>query len=520
MPRSVRVRLLGLSCVLTCLATVVLSPSDDAFGSPSVRPPRLAPTAAELAISSSAGSNAADSSSAEKRTPTGSVRVQPLSRRLSRASGATPPTTAQCEASLGLACYGPAQLQRAYHLTSLYQRGLTGTGSTIVIVDPFGSPTALADLKQFDSDYGLPDPPTFTIIQPAGPVPAFDRNDAEQVGWAEETSLDLQWSHAMAPGANILLVETPISETEGEQGFSEIVQAENYVVDHNLGDVISQSFGATENAFPSAQAVLNLRSAFVNAAAHGVTVLAASGDAGATDYQADGVSLYPYRVNSWPSSDPLVTSVGGTQLHLDAAGNRTAADTVWNDTAKLGGLAAGGGGVSSIFARPGYQWAVAASVGRHRGTPDVSMSAAVDGGVNVYFGFTGVDVTSTGYYILGGTSEAAPELAGVVAIARQRGNHRLGLLNPSLYLLAQRRAAGLPDVTAGNNSATFDQSGATYTVTGYNAGSGFDLASGLGTVNAEALTAELTRGRFSAGRTRTATAARSAATRDAVSSRR
>ena len=126
----------------------------------------------------------------------------------------------------------------------------------------------------------------------------------------------------MAPGANILLVETPVAETEGVTGFPEIVAAENYVINHHLADVISQSFGATENTFPSKQSLLDLRSAFVNAARHGVTVLASSGDTGVTNYNLDGSALYPTPVNSWPSSDPLVTSIGGTQLHLDAAGNR------------------------------------------------------------------------------------------------------------------------------------------------------------------------------------------------------
>ena len=134
-----------------------------------------------------------------------------------------------------------------------------------------------------------------------------------------------------------------MSETEGVQGFPEIVAAENFVIDHDLGDVISQSFGATEETFPSPLAIFGLRSAFENAADHHVTVLASSGDTGATNYELNLSDLYPMRVNSWPSSDPLVTSVGGTKLTLDDAGNRLAPDVVWND-----GFAAGGGGVSAV----------------------------------------------------------------------------------------------------------------------------------------------------------------------------
>ncbi len=175
---------------------------------------------------------------------------------------AAPPTTAQCEATAGLACYQPFQIQRAYDMNPLYHAGLTGRGETIVIVDSFGSPTVQSDLATFDAAFGLPAPPSFQIIQPAGAVPPFNPNDPNQPGWAEETSLDVQWAHTMAPGANILLVETPVAETEGVQGFPQIIEAENYVINHDLGDVITQSFGATEQTFPSPDSIYALRSAY------------------------------------------------------------------------------------------------------------------------------------------------------------------------------------------------------------------------------------------------------------------
>jgi subtilase family serine protease len=209
-----------------------------------------------------------------------------------------------------------------------------------------------------------------------------------------------------------------------------------------------------------------------------VTVLGASGDAGATDFESDGATLYPMRVNSWPSSDPLVTSVGGSQLTLDNAGNRLSPDTVWND-----GFGAGGGGVSAVFSRPLYQIAEHSVVGGHRGTPDISMSAAVNGGCWVYMSFAGIEApgqSDPGWYIFGGTSEASPIFSGIVALADQVAGHRLGLLNPALYALgaASKHGArtGLVDITAGNN--TFAG------VTGYDAGPGYDLASGWGTINA------------------------------------
>ena len=106
---------------------------------------------------------------------------------------------------------------------------------------------------------------------------------SDYFGWTDETSLDVEWSHVMAPQANILLVETPMTETEGIYGFPQIVAAENYVIDHHLGDVITQSFGAAEPTFTSPGQIFSLRSAYINAALHGVTVLAASGDQGSTD---------------------------------------------------------------------------------------------------------------------------------------------------------------------------------------------------------------------------------------------
>ena len=332
-------------------------------------------------------------------------------------------------------------------------------------------------------------------------MPAYDPSNYDMGGWAVETTLDVEYAHTMAPGANILLVETPTDETLGVQGFPEIVRAENYVIDHNLGEVISQSFGATEETFPRAQSIYSLRSAYYNALIHRVTVLGASGDGGATDdsvLEGPLVNYFPFRVNSWPSSDPLVTSVGGSQLHLDANGNRTAPDNVWNDTALLGGPAASGGGVSAVFGRPFYQAPEARVVGRSRGTPDVSLSAAVDGAAVIYLSFTNsAQGISPGWLPIGGTSEASPLLSGIVAIADQAAGHRLGWLNPRLYALGNH-SRSLFDITSGNNTVTFTQRvpgtpdyGKTYTVQGYTAGPGYDLASGLGTVDGKRLVSRL-----------------------------
>jgi subtilase family serine protease len=220
-----------------------------------------------------------------------------------------------------------------------------------------------------------------------------------------------------------------------------------------------------------------------------VSVVSAAGDAGASSpSDASETTYFTKRSPNWPASDPLVTAVGGTQLHLDQAGKREAPDNVWNDTNELGGPAAGGGGLSTVFTRPGYQDGVEGTVGNARGYPDVSMSAAVDGAALVQLGFPGI---GPGLYLVGGTSEATPMFAGVVAIADQFAGHPLGLLNPALYALAAAGAPGLPDITIGNNTVSFAQNGKQYTVDGWVAGPGFDLASGLGTVNAAALVSEL-----------------------------
>ena len=402
------------------------------------------------------------------------------------------PTISQCEQQYGIACYNAFELERAYGAFPLYGRGINGAGSTIVLVDSYGSPTIQHDLAVYDAANHLPAPPTFNIIAPAGPIPPFNPKNGDMVGWAEETTLDVELSHTIAPGAAILLVETPVSETEGVTGLPEMIYSENYVIDHHLGNIISQSWGATEQTFQNASGdfdpslILGLTSAYTNAAANGVTVLAATGDAGATDYELDGTTLYTYPVVDFPADDPLVTAVGGLQLSLDGFGSRTAPDTVWNDPASVcPPPCAGNGGLSAVFDRPTYQDSVQSVVGNARGLPDVSLSASVTGAVNTYTSFVAPSqgVPGPGWYPEAGTSEASPLMAGEVALADQVAGHPLGLINPALYAMGDGPGSGLTDITLGNNSVTFPQDGSTVTVTGWNAGPGYDLASGLGEPN-------------------------------------
>jgi subtilase family serine protease len=409
-----------------------------------------------------------------------------------------PPTTAFCEQHYKIACYEPPQLQQAYNLRPLLKRGIDGAHQTIVIVDSFGSPTVGHDLAVFDKAFGLPGPPLLKVIQPAGQVAPYTPTSTRE-SWAGETELDVEYAHVMAPGANILLVETPTAEEEGTSGFPQIVQAEEYVINHHLGGVISQSFSATEQTFPSVKSLLGLRGAYIDAARKGVTVLAASGDSGAADVRYNQTDYYLFPVTSWPDSDPLVTGVGGTQLHLGAAGNHIAADSVWNDTDNpaasefIAGNTghnplAGGGGKSTVFSRPSYQNGVARVVGSRRGVPDISMSGACNGAVDMYQSFAG---QQAGWYPTCGTSEATPLFAGVVALADQVAGHPLGQINPALYELSARRARGITDVRNGNNTVSFEQGGTLHTVRGFSALRGYDLASGVGTVNAEPFVYEL-----------------------------
>lgn len=388
----------------------------------------------------------------------------------------SPISTSQCEKKLGIRCYSPLQYHVAYDLNRLYREGITGAGETILIVDSYGSPTIRHDVKHFDAVYGLP--PVNLTIDRFGSIPKYNPKNSTMITWAIETTLDVEYAHAIAPGANIVLAETPVAEEEGTSGFPQMMNAEETLINRGVPDVISQSFGATENTFPgfssgNYSSLLDLRYAFKDALRHHVTVVAAAGDYGATNTESNGSTLYPYPVDQWPSTDPLVTSVGGSDLTLDNHGSRLAPDTVWNDSS-----GAGGGGLSAVFRRPWFQTGVGNVVGDSRGTPDIAMSSAVSAGCWIYVSFApfgsvwGVD---------GGTSEATPMFAGIVALADQLAGHRLGDINPALYKLGALSERGDPrtglvDITTGNNSFGG--------VTGYSAGPGYDLASGWGTVDA------------------------------------
>jgi subtilase family serine protease len=396
-------------------------------------------------------------------------------RNLEARSLTFPPTVHDCWKLDAIRCYTPAQLRAAYDLAPLYADGNDGTGQTVAIIDSFGSPTIQSDLDVFSDTYGLPHT-TVDTIAPSGPIPPFDPTNPDMIGWAQESTLDVEAVHLVAPGAHILLVETPVAETEGVTGFPEMINAENFVIDNHLANVITQSFGATEQSFADPGDLLALRSAYMNAAANGVTVMASTGDGGTANAMADGSCCFPFPTVNWPASDPLVTAVGGTLLTLNQSGARIKPDNAWGDA-----FGATGGGVSAIFDRPDYQAGLAVK-GTGRAIPDISMSAAVKGAMIVYYSFQPGRV---GFHLFGGTSEASPLFAGVVALAAQRVGHGLGPINAALYAMAGHAGSGIVDVIGRSNAASFiDSGGNLVNVRGWFAHKGYDLSTGLGTVDA------------------------------------
>jgi subtilase family serine protease len=416
----------------------------------------------------------------------GALLVHPASTNVHRVSMAPVPySDAQCEATLQIDCFVPDQVEAAYNLPALYRGGTTGKGRTIVIVDAFGSPTISNDLLEFDQYLGLGTPPLRVVK--VGHGPAFDPGNGDMVGWAEETSLDVEYAHAGAPAAKIVLVEV------AKETMQQLALGVRYAVQHKLGDVISLSWGEPEQAL-GWQFVNTYSPIFSQAAKSHITIVASSGDSGVSG-QDDNGSYYRHPVASWPATSPFVTAVGGTRLNLNASGTRNGLDTAWNDTYSSAvnhylfgdsgpNPLATGGAKSVYYGRPSYQQGVRGVTGGQRGIPDISMSASCSVAVAVFETFTG---GQGGWTASCGTSESAPMFAAIVALAGQVAGHGLGLVNPALYALAAKHAAGIVRVASGNNTVSFSG----VTVHGYSVRKGYNLATGLGSVNGRYLVPEL-----------------------------
>ena len=407
-------------------------------------------------------------------------------------SARQPPTSTQCASETGnavLACYGPSDIQAQYNFGPLYSKGDTGLGQTIVIFDAFGSPTIRQDLATFDAAYGLPAPPSFNIYMPEGkitynyttaasPVDFHNKNVGTQIGWGYETTLDVEWSHALAPGASIDLVLTPIPETEGVQGITNLENAQTFALNNHLGTIWSNSWAATEQSFQTPASVQVLGKQYARAAAAGVTAFFATGDSGVANGNKQGV-LYPFPTVNFPASSPNVVAVGGTEIPNPPSSITTyQPEAAWNDC-----CGSGGGGYSAVFGETASQ--TAASIPDPtgmRGMPDVSMNAAIVSAILLYESF---DPAGSGWVIIGGTSEATPLWAATDAVMNQVDGP-LGFLAPRLYQIYQTPslyAKAFHDITSGSN--TWDG------ITGYSAATGWDPATGLGTPNAVGLASAL-----------------------------
>jgi len=343
--------------------------------------------------------------------------------------------------------YSPAEIHTAYNMTPLYQAGWDGTGETIVITDAYGSATIAQDAEVFSKVYGLPDltPANFQIIKGKG---LSNNPHGVQRNWQFETTLDVEWAHAMAPGAKIALVVAT--------DRASLDEAINLAVVQHLGNTISNSWGRIE-LFGNLATKIRTERTLQMAAAQGIDVNFATGDSG--DFSARiGIPAVQY-----PASSPSATGVGGTSLALNPD-NTIAFQTGWGnniteiaDTMALGNPPVGpplnegfdggaGGGISVVFPKPAFQSGLP---GSGRLVPDISMLAD---------SFTGVELIETidgdlSVGVIGGTSLATPMFSGVMAIAAQKAGHGLGQAAPLVYNLPAGAVDDVVDVSSANNVA-------------------------------------------------------------------
>jgi subtilase family serine protease len=348
-----------------------------------------------------------------------------------------------------MAVFAPAQMLHAYGFDQAsFNNGRVkadGSGQTIAIVDAYDNPNIAGDLQTFDQHWGLPDP-VFTRVNQFG----GNTYPSPDTGWSGEMALDVEWAHAVAPRAGILLVEANSSNS------SDLLAAVRYAAYQPGVSVVSMSWGSAEFANEVA-----LDSTFTTPAGHnGVTFVAASGDSGASP--------------EWPGVSPNVVGVGGTTLSLTSTG-AWSSETGWGKGSLSSYYGGSGGGISAYESQPGYQKGVVTQSTTRRTSPDVAYNADPSTGVSVY------DSQNGGWFQVGGTSAGAPQWAGLIAIANQgRALAGQGTLDgptqtlPAIYKLA---ATDFHDITSGNN--------------GYAATVGYDLVTGRGSPKANLIISDL-----------------------------
>jgi len=378
----------------------------------------------------------------------------------------------------------PDDLATIYNLTPLYSYGYTGAGQSIVIVGQ--SDIDPSDIATFRGTWGLP--PTTIQMIPTGTYPGVTGDEVE-------ADLDLEWSGAVAPLAKLIYVYG-----------DDVSYAVNYAIDNNLAPVISESFGLCEyEVAANRMGLYSFRVEAQKGSALGITWLASSGDSGAAGCDYDAATATHGLGVSIPASIPEVTAVGGTEFNegagdgywsggnglYDGSALSYIPERAWNDTAMSvadeGGLSASGGGISTVYKKPAWQTGPGVPNDGARDVPDVSLAAS--NGHDPYIIVFGREA-----YAVGGTSAAAPSFAGMIALLNQylvqnqiQTKPGVGNINPKLYAMAAGGTSGVfHDVTTGDNVVPC-QVGTTDCVSGrlgYTAGAGYDLATGLGSVDA------------------------------------
>jgi uncharacterized protein (TIGR03437 family) len=384
---------------------------------------------------------------------------------------------------LGAHLLAPSDLAAIYDIAPLYAAGIDGTGQKIAIAG--GSALDLSDIRTFRQLFKLPanDPVTILVGSDPGKIPSV----------LLEADLDVEWAGAIAPNASVIYVYS-----------QDLLTAAQAAIDQNVAPVLSMSFGECEPEIsPAFQIVAQQGNA------QGITLIAASGDGGAA--QCDAANGRPQASNGpavgIPASIPEVTAVGGTQFNEAGGAYWNSANTpngasalsyipekAWNESGP-GGLAASGGGASILFSKPAWQTGPGVPNDNARDVPDVSLSSAAHDGYFIYS--NGLPI---GVY---GTSAAAPSFAGIVALLNQylasngsAAQPGLGNINPSLYRLAQSAPTAFHDIVTGDNKVPCSQSspGCGDGAIGYSAGPGYDMATGLGSIDANNLITQWNRG--------------------------
>lgn len=376
----------------------------------------------------------------------------------------------------------PDDFATIYDVTPLYAAGIDGAGQKLAIMGQ--TDITLSDIQAFRSQYNLPAINLQQILVPGQTDPGISQNDLP------EADLDLEWSGAVARNATIIYVYS-------NDVFTSVQEA----IDQAYAPVVSMSYGECEDE--DLVDLPNERLLAQQGNSEGITWLAAAGDDGAADCEdvdasiaQDGLAV------SEPASIPEVTAMGGTEFNEGRGSYWSSANTangasalsyipekVWNDNSLIGGLAAGGGGTSLFFPKPVWQTGPGVPNNGFRNVPDLSLASSPDH--DGYYYYSGGDLQ-----LAGGTSFAAPTMAGIFTLLNQylvssgaQKQGGLGNVNPTLYRMAQNSTGVFHDVTVGNNSVpcVVGSPNCTTGTMGYNAGTGYDLASGLGSVDASNL---------------------------------